>query len=306
MKKLLLILLTLFISSSASAGFEFETMRTEEIPGFFMVRIFPDYEAQPLSIQNIFVKNYPKAETKQYEELFPIIEQAGGLIVERNKLANSLLRADNRIIILGNPIPNQLSFQADESEENLKNFQTFIKETLKPIYLQNLETKFGGNVSEVYASTKNIVGETPIIIVGKFETKRRTRMEITGITPEGELRLSASLDLDDPNLSRPQVAREIPQLWEEFFQRAQQSKKSKSKGIFSKFPILKTWQNAFPIFLGGLGILIFIIAFRSAKKKQSHHIDIEELNDALPLATPQIQNKSPQAPAQPPFEIESK
>jgi hypothetical protein len=304
MKKFTLILLALFVSRSVSAGFEFETMRTEEVPGFFLVRIFPDYEAQPLNIQNVFVKNYVQSEAPQYESLFPIIEEMGGLLVERNQLANTLLRADNRVIILGKSIQNQLSFQADDSEENIKNFQTFAQEKLQPIYLQKLETKFGGNVSEVYSNTKDLVGENPIIIVGKFETERRTRMEISGITPEGELRLSASLDLDDPNLSRPQVVREIPQVWEEFFQNAQKAKQPEKNSIFSKLPMLENWKNTFPILLGFLGILILVFAFKSAKKKYQSHMHLEELDDSVPLSTAQPQTFSPKAPEKPPFEVE--
>ncbi len=298
MKKFIFALAALLISGSTFAGFEFETMRTPDVPGFFMVRIFPEFDAEPLTFQNVFVKNYPENEAEKYESLFPIIEQAGGTLVERTELAQNLLRTDNRIIILGKAIPNKISFQITNPETATEDFQNFLQTSLKPVYLQNLETKFGGNVSEVYANSKDIVGEMPIIIVGKFETERRTRMEISGITAEGEMRLSATLDLDDPLLSRPVVAQDIPQVWEEFFQNTQNSQLAGKKSILSH------WHNLFPIALGMLGILFFIIAFRSAKKNYKKVGTFVDLDESIPLATPPVQKERPQAPSKPPFELE--
>jgi len=295
MKKILLFfLMSLLGASSAFAqSFEFETTRTAEVPGFFMVRIFPGVNNVPFPIQNIFVANYNKKDEAKYEELLPFLREFGGKVVPADEVEKYAVSKNNRLVFLGENEKGFENFKVDNPDKILEEFEAFATENLKPTLLQDVTAKFGGNISEIYPAQIKSVGFEDVFFVGKFEKAMKTRMEIQGISAEGEIKAIAPLLLHDEELSRGALAKELPDIWEELWKQANEQPSSTSRW-FEYFDV----NDLFPLILlvVGLGILIVTVKKFAKRNKQ-----LEEQFDIDQNGIPSHQNWKDV-----PFEVEKK
>ncbi|MCF7830654.1 hypothetical protein K9M41_01485 [Candidatus Gracilibacteria bacterium] len=311
MKKILSgLFLSLLIASTVSAqSFDFEMTRTAETPGFFMVRIFPGSKNSPLPIQDVFVENYSSGESKNYTELIPFINETGGEIINKEELEEYALSKYNRIVTLGEPIDDYLNFKVKDKTQILEEFEEFTNLNLSPIFLQDIEAKFGGNVSEVFPKKLDSIGLDPVYFIGKFERPMKTRMEIKGISSEGEIQASAPLDLKDAELAQGALAQELPDMWEQWWELENEEA--------SRFNI--SLVDIFPALLLVLAVIVIFFAVKQAKKGQYFEDQIEEIIQKNKLSTPNLQTDTapPADPAPPlspfenwdtdlPFEVEKK
>jgi len=272
--------------------------RTPETPGFFMVRIFPGSKSNPLPLQDIFVENYSKGTAKNYTELIPFINETGGKIINKEELEKHALGKYNRIIVLGEPIDDYLNFKVEDQTQILEEFEEFTNFNLGPIFLQNLESKFGGNISEVFPKKIDNLGLEPVSFIGKFERPMKTRMELQGISYEGEIQASAPLDLQNAELAQGALAQELPDMWEEWWEEENKSTANWNLGLIDIFP-------AMLLFLAGI---IIFFAIRQVKKGQNMENQIEEMMQKNKATTtvpaPQSDTAPPTEPIPPlkPFE----
>jgi hypothetical protein len=276
MKKVFLFLLLslLSIPCAFAQSFEFETTRTPEVPGFFMVRIFPSVNNVPLPIQNVFVANYKDADEGKYEELLPFLREFGGKVIPADEVEKYSVSKNNRLIFLGEAEEGFLNFEAQKSKKVLEEFETFAIENLEPTLLQNVTAKFGGNISEVYPAQIESVGFGDVFFIGKFEKEMKTRMEIQGISAEGEIKAIAPLHLHDAKFANGPLSKELPAIWEELWK--QSNGEEDSKFDWRNF---MSFSDFFPVLLLIAGLIILFVTVRKMmkrNKKAEEKLSIDE------------------------------
>ncbi len=276
MKKWILGFITLFLASSTLAqNFEFETIRTEESPGFFALRLFPTPNTSPIEIQDIFVKNYDKKNEKKYEDLLIVLGEFGAKIIEPKELLDYEFQSRNRFIFLGKGQDDHLNFQASSAKTALDEFEDFATENLGIVFYENVKLDFGGNISEVYPPKIDYWGTEPVLIVGKFEKPMRTLTQISAISSEGEVVATSIIDLreffPDP------MAVDIPDIWEKM---SAPEKTTKEPTWITFF-----WMSIFPWILGLIGVIIFFLYLLSkflrykAKKSDDEPFLVQNLSE---------------------------
>ncbi len=282
------VLSTLFLllcNNVFAQSIQFETIRTVETPGFFLVKIFPSSKNEPLQIQNVFVKNFNEKDSTIWEEILTILNDFDGKIIDQEDFKNIKETATNRIVFLGKPFENYLNFSPNNPDKIFEEFETFTTENLGPVFFQNLSVEFGGNVSEVYPSKIDFLGEQGGVFVGKFERPMKTRILIRTISPAGEIEAFSAVDLNDESLAKHPLAISLPKIWEEFWS-AENKKESTSFD--------NKWFSIFPWILGGIGVIFIFLAFKGKKEKTIEEILEEKLTS----------NISPKFKGDPPFEVE--
>jgi len=277
------LILFLILSTNAFAqSFEFETIRTAEVPGFFAIRLFPTPESLPLKVRDIFVKNFPEEDEAIYSDLVSILGDFGAEIIEPENLGEFKIDKRNRIIFIGEKQDDFLNFQIKPSENAVERFEQFALEHLGPVFFQDITFRFGGNISEVYPKEIPFWSTDSRLLVGKFEKPMRTLAEVTAISAEGEVTASSIIDLrtfyNDP------LSSQLPDLWE----------KMANPSLGEKTHDLR-WLSVFPWVLGGAGlVLVFFSLFKQFPKKPKDkgspdfeenlsEADFEELEKNLPF-----------------------
>lgn len=262
MKKWFFSLLTLFLFTGSVASaqqFEFETVRTPEVPGFFLVKVFNDPHALPIPTYDVFIRNFDADEADRYESLLAILPDVGIQVVTPEEREKMSLPPDTRVTALGDPLEGvERTFQVKKDEDIFAVFEIFSAQELPPVFLQDLEASFGGNVLEVFVEKNYFTGEEPITIVGKFDRPMKTRMELSGITAEGEVKLSAPVPLHDETYTQSPLANDLPEIWEKL---AQEDAPEESGA---------PWWTAsfwFPLGIVVVAIIVFVLLFRSLRKK---------------------------------------
>ncbi len=276
MKKVFLFLLLslLSIPCAFAQSFEFETTRTLEVPGFFMVRIFPSVNNVPLPIRNVFVANYKDSEEGKYEELLPFLREFGGKVIPADEVEKYRVSKNNRLVFLGEPEDGFAHFKVKNKNKILEEFEVFAAENLEPTLLQNVTAKFGGNVKEVYPAQIESVGFSDVFFIGKFEKAMKTRMEIQGISAEGEIKAIAPLYLNDDQFANGPLAKELPAIWEELWK--QSNGQEESRFDWRSFV---SFTDFFPILLLIAGLIILFVTVRKIvkrNKKSQEKLSIDE------------------------------
>ena len=279
MKKafLLLLLSLLSIPGAFAQNFEFETTRTPEVPGFFMVRIFPGVSNVPLPIQNIFVANYKDSEAEKSEELLPFLREFGGKVIPADEVEKYSVSQNNRLVFLGKSKEGFVNFKVKKTDTALEDFEVFATENLEPTLLQNVTAKFGGNISEVYPAQIESVGFGDVFFIGKFEKAMKTRMELQGISAEGEIKAIAPLHLQDDEFANGPLAKELPAIWEELWK--QSNRQDESTFNWREWIKLINVTDFFPILLLIVGLVILILTVRKMmkrNKKAEEKLSIDE------------------------------
>ena len=275
MKKILFFLFVGLVSVTPAFAqdFEFEMTRTAEVPGFFMVRIFPGLNNAPLPIQNIFVVNYKKKNADIYKDLLPFLREFGGKIIPGDEVDKYAQNKNNRLIFLGEEREGFAHFQSENKENILDEFEAFAEENLNPTVLENVTAKFGGNIHEVFPAIIPSVGFDDVFFVGKFEKAMKTRMEIQGISAEGEIKAVAPLFLNDDTFTESPLAKEIPGIWEEMWKQANTEETS-----FDWFKSLNV-NDLFPLILLVAGVIILFVTvkkFAKRNKQKSEELSIDD------------------------------
>ena len=268
LKKINFFIFLFFPFVCLAQNFNVEIAKTESSPGFFMVKILPEPMASPLVINNIFVKNFPENKKEIYDPLIINLKKSGKKIIEKDKLKESLLIEENRIIFLGEAYKNFLVFTASEEKNILDEFDNFYSLYLdEPIFFQNVSVDFGGNISETYPSKINFLDTKNNFFIGKFEKNLKTRFEINGTSADGIF--SASLDIDFQNdklvdeVLSPGLASEWENLW-----------KNENTNTRPKWNL--ALLALFPWLLGGGGILIILLAIISWLKEKNKTQNLDE------------------------------
>ena len=276
MKRLFILLGLITTNTIFAQGLEFETYRTEESPGFFMVKIFPGPTTPQMTVQNIFVKNFKNPDDeKDYLELFSIIREFGGKIIDAPEDNRIMLRSGTRLIFLGKPNGKYLNFAAKDSDKVLEEFELFSERYLGPVFLENLTVKFGGNISDVYPQKVKFLSESGATFVGKFETPIKTRMEMKGISDFGEITATAPINLKEIELG--QIVGNLADIWEDFW-------KMENPSATKEWNL--KWLMIFPWILGIFGIVIIYFSFRSKKSKTSKKDAKKKTSYSIPEQIP--------------------
>lgn len=276
MKKLFGILFLFGIVCSTpvlAQNFEFETIRTEQTPGFFMMRIFPLEGNKTIPVNPIFVKNFSQSEEDVYEELMPFIQELHGVVIEKEDLRFYTEDSENKIVFLGAPEKGYLHFKINRSDDGLAAFQSFQQKHFENIVFRNIEMKFGGNIYDVLPSYIPDITSDPITIIGKFRKDMKTRLEIKGEIAEGIIESIEPLNIQDKSYSQTPLAKQIPDLWEELWKRENPSPSTQE---IPKTIHWLEWNNYFPILLFILGIVCFVAAIRSINKNYDPLLDEED------------------------------
>jgi hypothetical protein len=264
----LALFLPIFCSATGNS-IEFELIRTTETPGFFAVTIFPEKDAQPIQENITFVKNFSKKESKIYKPVVNFLSELGANVTDDFPEKNGTVQ----IITLGEPLPNSENFSVHDKNTALEQFEIFSLQNLKPVFFKNLRAEFGGNISAVEQSQKNIIGDQGVTFIGKFKEDMRTRMAIIADDEKDSLQFEAPLDLSNKDFSFSPIAKVLPQLWEQLHEKKRLPNES-SISFFS-------W------ILGGLGLLIFVIIFvnHSRKKYNEFMDDQNKMQEEFPWKT---------------------
>ncbi len=294
MKNFLLGFLVVFslISPVTAQNFEFETIRTEESPGFFGIRIYPPENAFPMDVRDIFVKNFSAREAQIYEDLILVLGEFGAKIIETKEVVDFENNSNYRLIFLGKEKTGKLNFQSNDEKTILEDFEQFAMENLGIIFFQDVKFDFGGNISEVYPEKINFWGTDPVLLTGKFEKPMRTLTQVSGVSKEGEIVATSMIDLRE--FVYDPMARDLPEIWEEMSAPTKNSK-----------PLNPLWLSIFPWILGGVGgLLIFSMltkAFvRNRRKNEAQEAsvvqnmsesDFKDLEDNLPFEVERKENK---------------
>ena len=227
-------------ASASAESFQFETIRTQESPGFFAIRLFADENTTPLDIQNVFVTNFMDAESVLYDDLLLVINELGYQVISPEELGEYVHRANYRFVFLGEPSDIGGNFKILDMETAIEDFEKFSIENLGPVFFQNIVLTFGGNVKDVYPKKIDFLSSEPILLVGKFESPMQTLAQISATSSVGEITASAVLDLreyyDDP------LVGSLPDEWQALA----------SPSLQNGFGDLR-WLAFFPWILGGVG-----------------------------------------------------
>lgn len=266
MRKFILAL-SFFLSLNTvfAQNLELELLRTTEAPGFFAVRIFPNSELKPLKIQNVFVKNFEAKEATKFNSILPVIREFGSLIIEQSEV-EKYKTPSYRLIYLGSKENETLNFNPESEIEALDAFEAFTDIHLKPVFMENITVKFGGNISEVFPTKIDYLREDPVFFVGKFEREQKTRMEIQAVTQEGEIIAITPLHLE--KFEKHELAEALPEIWENLYQETQPKEKEYS---------LK-WLSIFPFLLAAVGILLIFTAIKGVFSKK----ETKKEGDSIP------------------------
>lgn len=280
MKKIPFLFLSLIFSVAfASNSFDYELIRTKEVPGFFMTKIFATNLAQPLKSREIFVKNFPASEEKFYRELFPFLQQERqAKIINFDEFQPEKVGKNDIVVSLGSPLENSLNFKYD-SGDIFSQFQNFAGKELSPVILDDLKIQFGGNVFDVQAKQKKITANSPAIFVGKFSNDIKTRMKISGKTLDSNFELVSPLDLAEKKHTESDEARYLPELWNQL---ANPKAENPAKKI--NWWDNLSWLSFLPYVLGIIALLILILFIRYLfRNRDTEYCDEFNCEEEIPI-----------------------
>lgn len=266
MKKLGLLILGIFFTTGLNAqmpGYNF--IHSGEKDGYFRIQLTLPYNQKPLNIEDVFVINYPQKQQKHYRDILRTIQNFGGTVITKERFEKTHQHETmKRYVFLGSSHEDYLSFSIPK-QNKLETFDTFLVTQLLPVYMKDVELRFGGNIYEVYPDKINFLHDNNNLIVGRFKKQMKTRLELRANTPEGYIITNTLLDFTNPIYTTDPEGDYLQELWEDAKQYHDQNTQEKLNHFFR-------WTNLFPLvlFLMGISIICFgLIMFGRRLKEES-------------------------------------
>ena len=259
---------------SVTHAFEVEILveRTGVAPGFFAVTILPSNTGKTFNLKNIYVKNFSEIESPKYRNLIPFISEVGGVVIDSPQLSDYIAEPFVRLVGLGEEKDLGLDhyFSAQSEKQILEDFDNFVTETYKPVYLLDLEFKHSDNIQNIYPPSLHFLTDEPLRLLGRFDEAKSTKIEILAQSPDGQMKATVPIDLEsDYNIKE---YHELPEEWEALSQNKPFSpklKKHQDTRLLGLFP----WILA----VIGLGVVVWVLFFKkeeiSRDKSVAQYLD---------------------------------
>lgn len=269
MKKILLGLLALMALTSVAHAQtpSFNFVRTSEVPGYFLVEIIPDITKPAIDVNDTFIVNFPTKENENYTDVLKVVQGVGGKTISAEEFFGKTTLQKNRYFVLGDPIEGLPTFQVRDKSTALEDFDYFLGQFLYPVYLTDIESSFGGNVSDVVPVRIPFGSSEGDVFVGKFQKAMKTRMELRANSSEGTIVANTILDFTNPLFTQNPIAQDIPAIWEDFHAPLEQADPSTKQRFFK-------WANLFPVVLVVVGVLIILFGILWFRKKTEDDDDV--------------------------------
>jgi hypothetical protein len=278
MKRLFLLLAFTVISlyQAAAQNIAYEVIRTPEAPGYFALRVYPGNDLPELQVETVFVENYRnKAERSEFKDLSTNLADAGLQVLSSVKATALVENQNYRLVLLGGPKQSRwLQFSPPTSGGLIEAFEMFSITKLGPVYLSNIKADFGGNVQQVRPEQVPFLDQQSTYFVGQFDEPMKTRVSLTGETPDITVQADGVMDL---STYQPHEADGLLQnLWND----QNPTQNPQSNNSFSLKDIV---TSSFPYLLAFIGLIIMYLAARPSKLRTGMIDQIDELFWNTPL-----------------------
>jgi len=261
-------LLALFVFSllsfqqSAAQNIAYEVIRTQEAPGYFALRVYPGSDLPELEVETVFVENFDStAERKKFTNLSQSLKNTGLSLLSSTQ-ATELVGSDkHRLVLLGGPVQNRwLQFAPQDYTGLSEQFEMFSLTKLGPVYLSNINAEFGGNVSQVRPDQVPFLDDQSTYFVGQFDKEMKTRVSLSGETPELTVQADGIMDLT--TYKPHQADSMLENLWKELTP-------TNAATIVnpSLWNLKSIVTSSFPFLLGFIGLLLMYLAAKPSKLK---------------------------------------
>jgi len=250
------------INQGSAQNIAYEVIRTAEAPGYFALRVYPGSDLPELKLETVLVENFRnKAERKRFTELISNLKNTALKVMSADE-ATALVGDDNyRLVLLGGPAQNRwLQFRPLDFTGINEQFEMFSLTKLGPVYLSNIKAEFGGNVSQVRPDQVPFLDDQSTYFVGQFEEPMKTRVNITGETPD--LTVNANGIMDLTTFVPHEASGVLAQLWQDL-----NPKENLENFDPLQFDIKKIVTGSFPILLAVIGLFLMYISVRPSRLK---------------------------------------
>jgi hypothetical protein len=280
MKRLIVALALSFsgLNTLSAQNIAYEVIRTEEAPGYFALRVYPGNDLPPLEVETVLVENFQnKSERTKFAGLISNLKNTG-LKVLSAEAATELVDNDNyRLVLLGGPTQNRwLQFKPKESLNFNEQFEMFSLTKLGPVYLSNIQADFGGNVSQVRPDQVPFLDQQSTYFVGQFDKPMKTRVSLSGETPDLMVQADGIMDLTDYVPS--EASSVLAQLWVDL-----NPSNVISSGSTIEFNIKKIVTSSFPYLLALLGLILMYISTRPSRLRTGMIDQMDEMFWRTPI-----------------------
>jgi len=265
-------------SAVSAQNIAYEVIRTEEAPGFFALRVYPGSDLPELEVETVFVENFRhKRERKQFASLSQNLKEAGLQVLSATEATAFVDDEYYRLVLLGGPKQARwLQFNPPINQNLNEAFEMFSLTKLGPVYLSNIKAEFGGNVQQVRPDQAPFLDDKSTYFVGQFEKEMKTKVTITGETPDITVQADGVMDLS--TYKTHQGSTVLQTLWNDL--KPNQSDTNKAS---IEFDIKKLITNSFPFLLAILGLSIMYLATRPSKLKTGMIDKLDDLFWNTPL-----------------------
>lgn len=265
-------------SAVSAQNIAYEVIRTEEAPGFFALRVYPGSDLPELEVETVFVENFRhKRERKQFASLNQNLKEAGLQVLSATEATAFVDDEHYRLVLLGGPKQARwLQFNPPINQNLNEAFEMFSLTRLGPVYLSNIKAEFGGNVQQVRPDQAPFLDDKSTYFVGQFEKEMKTKVTITGETPDITVQADGVMDLS--TYKAHQGSTVLQTLWNEL--KPDQNEANKTS---TTFDIKKLITNSFPFLLAILGLNIMYLATRPSKLRTGMIDKLDDLFWNTPL-----------------------
>ncbi len=263
--------LTLTLNQALAQNIAYEVIRTEEAPGYFALRVYPGEDLPALEVETVLVENFSnKAERKKFTPLVKNLKNTGLKVLSAEE-ATALVGDENyRLVLLGGPTQTRwLQFKPEDFLNLNEQFEMFSLTKLGPVYLSNIQANFGGNVTAVRPEQVPFLDDKSTYFVGQFDKAMKTRVSITGETPELTVQADGVMDLS--TFKPHEASNVLSSLWADLTP----DNKSKTPSNFN-VDLKDIVTNSFPFLIALIGLALIYISARPSRLRTGM---IDQLDD---------------------------
>lgn len=201
MRHLLWTLAVLGVGFSAMAAgavgeedFTYQLLRTDEVPGYFLLRVLPAEGLKPL--EQLLTHYVVSAEE---EEIRTLLEEQGASILSPTQAL--ALQGRFRLVAVGLPElthPSALVLHSMPRGE-ARDFLAYQQQYLGPVVAEDVAVEFlPGNVHDVYSWGGDMLSSSGAMYLGAFDFAAPEVVTLRGFTAEGGALTRLELPLDQP------------------------------------------------------------------------------------------------------------